>query len=138
LVALVFYTPPPTDTLLHLRWQACQTLISTETIPPPPLTHFPRAHSPSLFIHSKCLALGFFYHEDEGDTFLWNIGYYKKHTAPHPRRRPSSSVLVYFIHKISILSSSLWIINVTTVGGSCGLVWSLSHLLLPMFIILKN
>jgi hypothetical protein len=30
------------------------------------------------------LARGFFYREDEGDTFLRNVGSYKIYTAPHP------------------------------------------------------
>jgi hypothetical protein len=29
----------------------------------------------------------FFYPEDGGDTSLRNIGFYKTHTLPHPRRR---------------------------------------------------
>jgi hypothetical protein len=32
----------------------------------------------------------FFNPEDEGDMFLWNVGSYKVHIAPHPRRRHSS------------------------------------------------
>jgi hypothetical protein len=35
----------------------------------------------------------FFYPEDEGDTFLRNVGFYKTHTMPHPRRWHSS---IYF------------------------------------------
>jgi hypothetical protein len=38
------------------------------------------------------LARGFFYPEDGGDTFLWNIGLHKIYTAPHPRRRHSSII----------------------------------------------
>jgi hypothetical protein len=36
------------------------------------------------------LARGFFYLEDEGDTFFRNVGSHKIYTAPHPRRRHSS------------------------------------------------
>jgi hypothetical protein len=35
-------------------------------------------------------ARGFFYPEDGGDTFLWNVDWRKMYTAPHPRRRHSS------------------------------------------------
>jgi hypothetical protein len=35
------------------------------------------------------LASGFFYPEDEGDTFLQNVGSHNIYTAPHPRRRHS-------------------------------------------------
>jgi hypothetical protein len=38
------------------------------------------------------LALGFFYPEDGGDTFIRNIGSHKNYTAPHPRKRRSSRV----------------------------------------------
>jgi hypothetical protein len=37
------------------------------------------------------LARGFFYPEDGGDTFLRNVGSHKIYTAPHPRRRHSST-----------------------------------------------
>jgi hypothetical protein len=36
------------------------------------------------------LARGFFYPEDEGDTFLRNVCSHKIYTAPHPRRLHSS------------------------------------------------
>jgi hypothetical protein len=38
------------------------------------------------------LARGFFYPEDGGDTFLWNVDSHKIYTAPHRRRRHSSKV----------------------------------------------
>jgi hypothetical protein len=36
-------------------------------------------------------ALGFFYPEDGGDTFLRNVAWRKIYIAPHPRRRHASS-----------------------------------------------
>jgi hypothetical protein len=36
------------------------------------------------------LASGFFYLEDEGDTFLRNVGTHKINTPPHPRKRHST------------------------------------------------
>jgi hypothetical protein len=36
------------------------------------------------------LAFGFFYPEDGGDTFLWNVGSHQIYTTPHPRRWHSS------------------------------------------------
>jgi hypothetical protein len=36
------------------------------------------------------LFLAFLYPEDEGDTFLRNVGSHKTYTAPHPRTRHSS------------------------------------------------
>jgi hypothetical protein len=42
----------------------------------------------------RFLARGFFYPEDEGDTFLRNVGSHKIYTAPHPRRRHSSSTKI--------------------------------------------
>jgi hypothetical protein len=40
-------------------------------------------------------ARGFFYPEVEGDTFLRNVGWRKIYTAPHLKRRHSSSYYVY-------------------------------------------
>jgi hypothetical protein len=36
----------------------------------------------------------FFYPEDGGDMFLRNVGLYNIYTAPHPRRRHSSNVVI--------------------------------------------
>jgi hypothetical protein len=50
----------------------------------------------NLFLHICSrwfLARGFFYPEDGGDIFLRNVGSHKIYTAPHPRRRHSSSIL---------------------------------------------
>jgi hypothetical protein len=35
---------------------------------------------------------GFFYIEDDGDTFLWNVVFYKIHTAPR-RHMPGDDIL---------------------------------------------
>jgi hypothetical protein len=48
------------------------------------------------------LALGFFYLEDEGDTFLLNVGSHKNYTAPHPRKRHSSIVLLFAMVSFNI------------------------------------
>jgi hypothetical protein len=40
------------------------------------------------------LVRGFFYPEDGGDTFLQNVGSHKNYTAPHPRKRHSSMIIV--------------------------------------------
>jgi hypothetical protein len=44
---------------------------------------------------SHLLARGFLYPEDRGDTFLRNVGSHKIYTAPHPRRRHSSNILLF-------------------------------------------
>jgi hypothetical protein len=41
------------------------------------------------------LARGFFYPEDGGDTFLRNVGSHKNYTAPHPRKRHSSTSVLF-------------------------------------------
>jgi hypothetical protein len=46
------------------------------------------------------LAPGFFYPEDEGDTFLRNVGSHKYYTVTHPRRRLSSNVCLFYISVI--------------------------------------
>jgi hypothetical protein len=55
------------------------------------------SNCPKLF-----LARVYFNPEDGGDKFLLNIGFYKTHTAPHPRRRNSSISFQYY---------SLWDMN---------------------------
>jgi hypothetical protein len=37
----------------------------------------------------------FFYPEDGGDMFLWNVSSHKIYTAPHPRRRHSSMAIQF-------------------------------------------
>jgi hypothetical protein len=39
---------------------------------------------------TQFLALGLFYPEDGGDTFLRNVSSHKIYAVPHPRRRHSS------------------------------------------------
>jgi hypothetical protein len=48
------------------------------------------------------LAGGFFYPEDGGGMFLQNVGSHKTHTAPHPRRRPSSRKFCHQNHKMNM------------------------------------
>jgi hypothetical protein len=84
---------------------------------PPLLIHFPRAHSPSLLIHSVVfwvmvqsasqlltlfLTCGFFYPEDGDNAFLRNINSHSTHLVPHPRRRHSSNKTSIFILKWNI------------------------------------
>jgi hypothetical protein len=49
-----------------------------------------RLWGPPATCSCSFLARGFFYPEDEGDTFLRNVGLHKIYRAPHPRRRHSS------------------------------------------------
>jgi hypothetical protein len=50
------------------------------------------------------LAHGFFYPEDGGDTFLWNVGSNKNLTAPHPRKRHSS--VICLVHALGWLDDA--------------------------------
>jgi hypothetical protein len=50
------------------------------------------------------LARGFFYHENGGDTFLRNVGLHKIYTAPHPRRRHSSTLIHTFDNAFYIIT----------------------------------
>jgi hypothetical protein len=44
------------------------------------------------------LAGGFLYPEEEGDTFLRNVGSHKNYTAPNSRKQHSSSLYHFKIH----------------------------------------
>jgi hypothetical protein len=51
----------------------------------------------------------FFYPEEGGDTFLWNVSSNKIYTVPHPRRRHSSNIILIDIYlgcKVICLSIS--------------------------------
>jgi hypothetical protein len=50
------------------------------------------------------LARGFFCLEDGGDTFLRNVGSHEIYTAPHPRRRNSSSFIIILV-KLKVLTA---------------------------------
>jgi hypothetical protein len=60
------------------------------------------------------LARGFFYPEDGGNTFLWNVSSHKIYVALHPRRRHSSmnilfhtwTCIVMSSHSVMLMSSS--------------------------------
>jgi hypothetical protein len=55
-----------------------------------------------------CLARGFFYPEDGGDTFLRNFGSYKIYKALHPRRRHfSDKITVLYILVVAFLDERL-------------------------------
>jgi hypothetical protein len=49
--------------------------------------------------------LGFFYPEDGGDMFLRNIGSYKIHTGPRPRRRHVENM--YLIYRCEYISAKI-------------------------------
>jgi hypothetical protein len=71
------------------------SFLPTAYLPPPPKVVILCSPSCSQSVSNR-LALSvtryFFHPEDEGDTFLRNVGSYKTHTAPHPRRHPSYSL----------------------------------------------
>jgi hypothetical protein len=98
---------PLPETILYRLWPATCSPFSTE--PSPLLSiNFPCGplSLPSCPYIAGCfrlvaesaatcsrwfLARGFFYPEDGGDTFLRNVNSHKLYTAPHPRRRNSST-----------------------------------------------
>jgi hypothetical protein len=51
----------------------------------------------AAFFSNWFLVRGFFYPEDGGNTFLRNVCSLKIYTAPHPRRRQSSKIVLVFI-----------------------------------------
>jgi hypothetical protein len=101
------FSPPLSATCMPgLPTWSLQTLLLSS------LLISPVAYSPSLCSYiAECFQLvarfpatyscwflsrGFFYPEDESDTFIRNVGSHKIYTAPHPRRRYSSKYAPIF------------------------------------------